>query len=358
MFRVGHQKYIKSLNRALVLDTIRSDQPISRAALARRLGLSRSTISSIIAELLTKKFVIELGLGDSTNEGGRRGMQLAFNAKSSFGIGVDIKDSGIMLVMTDLNGSVRFERKTKPTNKVPQVVNDIQSFIHESGIDQKQILGMGIAVPSLVGNTKDIVVDAPSLGWYNLNLKEVLAASFPVPIFVNNDVDCSALGERWLGKGSQTDNMFFMSIGTGIGGSIIANGQLIQGSQYSAGEIGYFIDKEDTLNFDVPITGKFGPFERKISPLIKEFQETGIASKALIIDLSIAIANLVNLLNPEKIVIGGVEGPTLEPILEEVKQNVNLFSPLQTNIEIACLGERSQALGALWYLFEQIVFSP
>jgi glucokinase len=285
-------------------------------------------------------------------------MQLAFNAKSAFGIGVDIKESGILLVITDLDGNVTFERKTPPTDKVPQVVNDIESFIQESGLDEYQMIGIGLAVPSLVENTKDIVVDAPSLGWSNLNLKKELATSFSVPIYVNNDVDCSALGERWLGKGSQTDNMFYMSIGTGIGGSIIANGQLIQGSQYSAGEIGYLIDSEDTLNFEPSIAGKYGPFERKLFPLIKEFQETGTPSKTLIMNLSIAIANLVNLLNPEKIVIGGVEGPSLAPIIEEVKQNVNLFSPLQTKIEIACLGERAQALGALWYLFEQIVFSP
>lgn len=356
MKKLGSLEYIKSLNRSLVLETIRNDQPISRAALAKKLGFSRSTISSIIEELLLKKFVVEIGLGESTNEGGRRGMQLGFNPKSAFGIGVDIKDSEILHVMTDLDGNVQYEKKTLPTDQMLQIVNGIQAFIHESGIDQEKILGMGIAVPSIVENTKNIVVDAPSLGWYNLNLRKELSSTFSFPIYVNNDVDCGALGERWRGNGSQTDNMFYMSIGTGIGGSIIANGQLIQGYQYSAGEIGYLIDKEDIVNSPPPISGKFGPFERKLAPLIKDYKKNGIPQNELITELSIAISNLVNLLNPEKIVIGGIEGPILAPIIEELRQNVNRFSPLQTKIEIACLGEQAQALGAIWYLFEQTVF--
>lgn len=356
MKKISGLEYLKSLNRSLVLETIRNDQPISRAALAKKLGFSRSTVSSIIDELLEKKFVVEMGLGDSTNEGGRRGMQLGFNPGSAFGVGVDIKDSGILFIIADLDGNVIRERKTPPTDQVNQIVRDIQSFIMESAIAPKQILGIGIAVPSLVENTKDIVVDAPSLGWHNLNLRKELSSVFSFPIYVNNDVDCRALGERWRGKGPQTDNMFYMSIGTGIGGAIIANGQLIQGFQYSAGEIGYLIDQEDILQFDGPVAGKFGPFERKLSPLMKEFKETGMASKALIMHLSIAITNLVNLLNPEKVVIGGIEGVSLEPILEKVRQNVERYSPLQTKIESACLGEQGQALGAIWYLFEETVF--
>jgi predicted NBD/HSP70 family sugar kinase len=301
---------------------------------------------------------MELGLGNSTNEGGRKGMKLAFNAKSAFGIGVDIRESGILLMITDLDGNVTYEKKTTPTNKVAYVIEYIQTFIQECGINEDLLIGLSVAVPSVVENTKDIVVDAPSLGWFNLNLKKELAAYFSIPIYINNDVDCSALGERWLGNGAQTDNMFYMSIDAGIGGSIIANGQLIQGSHYSAGEVGYFIDKEDTVHFEPPIAGQYGPFERKLIPLIKEFQETGIPSKALTLNLSIAITNLVNLLNPEKIIIGGVEGPSLAPIVETLEQNVRRFSPIQSKIEIACLGERAQALGALWYLFDRIVFSP
>ncbi|WP_047153194.1 ROK family transcriptional regulator [Aneurinibacillus tyrosinisolvens] len=354
MNTTGNLDLIKKMNRSLVLETVRSHQPISRAALSRKLGLSRSTISSIVDELLSKKFVIELGLGDSTKEGGRRGMELGFNPMSAFGLGLDIGDNRILHIVTDLNGEIVFEKECPATSNIKQMINNIHNFIRESGIEQHLLLGIGIAVPSIVNGNKEVVVDAPALGWKDINLKEEMKAHFPFPVFVNNDVNCAALGERWVGQGAQTNDMFFISIGTGVGSAIIANGGLVQGHQFSAGEIGYFLDKEDIEEKDINQFGGFGIFERKISELIGCMHHSREASSQLTLYLSLVLSNVVSLLNPERVIIGGPMALSLSPIIEEIRNRVALLSPLKTNIELACLDDRASALGAVSYVFEQI----
>src|SRR3954462_1393957 len=117
MSKTGNLDLIKNLNRSLVLETIRNEQPISRAMVAKKLGLSRSTVTLMVNDLLAKKFVVELGLGDSLG-GGRKGIELGFNPKSGFGIGVDIGRTKMMVVITDLDGEIVINERFKSTNSI------------------------------------------------------------------------------------------------------------------------------------------------------------------------------------------------------------------------------------------------
>ncbi|PLR75925.1 ROK family transcriptional regulator [Bacillus sp. V3-13] len=360
---------MKKINRSLILDTIRSHQPLSRAQIAQRLKLSRSTVSSIVEELLLKKLVVELGYGSSTSEGGRRGLQLGFNPKSAFGIGLDIGGTKILVVITDLDGSIEFREKFPTTSNTDKIIEIIKQSIHKAGLSESDVIAMGVGVPGIT--TKDgIVVDAPALKWTNLELKSEMQANFDFPVFINNDVNCAALGERWLGSGENSDDIFFIAIGTGVGSAIVANGELIQGFDSRAGEIAYNISETDIKEGQENKLGEFGVFEKKISgsalqkhcnPPERLFTEYAKGSKAeteiienFILQLSINIANVVNLLNPEFVIIGGGVSESMGVVIEKIQESVERLTPIKTKIGLATLGGDAGGLGAIAYAFKEI----
>ena len=370
MNKMGISELIKNTNYSLVLELIRSEQPISRASISKKLGLSRSTISAIVDELLLKKIVVELGLGSSTKEGGRKGIELGFNPKSAYGVGVDIGGTKILIVITDWDGEIVYKEKLTTSTNVDELISMLKTCIEESGIEQNLIISMGVGVPGITNTETGIVIDSPALGWKNLELMRILQVHFPFPVAINNDVNCAALGERWLGSGGNSKDMVFIAFGTGVGSAIISRGELIEGQGYSSGEIGYFIDIEDVKQGFTNSMGSFGTFENKTSglalskhgyssiELFKQYQANDqLAVEAIqtfILHVSIALANISSLLNPEKIIIGGGVSESLAAVVEQIKENVEKFTPIPSKVELAQLGTDAGALGAIAYAFKKL----
>lgn len=366
----GNLNLIKRINRKLVLNLIRSRQPISRATVAKSLHLSRSTVSSIVDDLLKKKLVVEMGYADSTKDGGRRGVELGFNPKSAYGIGVDIGGTKILIVITDLEGEILYKGKYPTSNHVEDIVSIIHEALTATQLSENDIVAMGVGVPSVTNIEQGIVVDAPALQWKNYNLKEQLMNHFDFPLFVNNDVNCAALGEQWLGSGNHSDNLFFIAIGTGVGSAIIANGQLIYGHHFQAGEIAYNI-VEDDLNYQrANVIGEFGLLEQKISgtalnyadmnsqELFSRYKAGDVLAQERIErfmrHLTLHITNAVNLLNPERVIIGGGVSESMKSIIGEINDRVHRYTPITTEVELATLGGDAGALGAIAYAFNEV----
>jgi glucokinase len=363
-------KLTKNSNFLLVLQLIRSEQPISRAAISKRLGVGRSTVSAIVDDLLDKKVVMEKGFGNSTKEGGRRGIQLGFNPKCAYGVGVDIGGTKILIVITDWDGDVVFKEKFNTISDVDKIITVIKQSILKSGVDEQLIIAMGVGVPAITNTVTGEVLDAPALGWRNVPLKDMVQKHFNFPVFINNDVRCAALGERWLGSGNMSQHLVFIAFGTGIGSAIICNGELIQGHNFSSGEIGYFIDMEDVEHGLGNNPGQFGTFENKNSgtglakygytpiELFKQYEKRDPTAVAIIqkfiLQVSIAIANTCSLFNPEKIIIGGGVSESMSLVLAEIKKNVLRFTPNHPEIELAILGTDAGGLGAIAYAFQKI----
>lgn len=367
---VGRLDLIKKMNRQLVVEQIRSLQPISRAQIAKDLNLSKSTVSTIVEDLLKRKLIVEVGEGESTKEGGRRGLLLGFNPKSAYGIGVDIGGTKILIIITDLDGNMVYREKRKTTNDIDEVVQFIRECLQKADISEADVFGMGIGVPGTTNNEEGIVKGSVQLDWVNFPFKKLIEPYFPFPVFINNDVNCSALGERWLGAGGNSDHIYFISIGTAVGSAIIANGNLVYGHNYTAGEVCFQISIDDIQNNRFNLPNDYGVFEKKISgtalsqhgytteeifseyakgnerviPVIKDF----------ILHLSIVLANVVSLLNPEKVVIGGGVSESMGIILNDIQDKVACLTPIQTKIELASLGGDAGALGAIAYAFNQL----
>jgi glucokinase len=365
----GNLDIMKKINRSLILDTVRSHQPISRAQIAQKLKLSRSTVSSIVEDLLVKKLVVELGYGNSTSEGGRRGLELGFNPKSAYGIGVDIGGTKILVVITDLDGCIELKERFQTTSDMKEIVEMIKQSIQKAGLSENDIIAMGVGVPGFTSK-EGIVVDAPALKWTNVDLKSSLREHFRFPIFINNDVNCAALGERWLGSGKNSNDLFFIAIGTGVGSAIVANGELVQGYDRKAGEIGYNISENDINEGKENHLGEFGVFENKVSgsALVKYrsspdqlFIEYANGDKAaseiienFILQLSITITNVVHLLNPEIVLIGGGVSESMGVVIDKIQQTVDRLTPIKTKIELATLGGDAGGLGAIAFAFKEI----
>lgn len=366
----GNLDLIKRFNRTLVLDTIKDQESISRATIAKKLGLSRSTVSTIVDELLDKKLISELGYGDSTKQGGRRSVQLGFNPDSSYGIGLDIGGTKVLVAITNVSGEIVYKEKFKTTSDVKEIVSLVYECLEKSKIDKAKVIAMGVGVPSATNSKEGIVIDAPALKWSNFNLKGKLKDHFHFPVFIDNDVNCAALGEQWKGSGQNIDHMFFIAIGTGVGSAIISNGELIRGFNFEAGEIAYNISELDIKSGLKNEVGEFGVFESKVSgtslhqkgysshELFKEYvkgnQEVVPVIDNFILQLSIHISNAVNLLNPETVIIGGGVSESLDLIIDEIQEKVDTLSPVKTTIKLAQLKGDAGALGAISYALKQV----
>ncbi|MFC0331487.1 ROK family protein [Paenibacillus sepulcri] len=362
---------IKQVNSSLVLNLIREKQPITRAKIAQVLSLSRSTVSLIVEELIHKKFVTELGLSSSTSEGGRRGMKLGFNPKSAYGVGVEIGGSKCLLRITDLDGEIVFKEDHPVPKQLPEIVALIQACIDRSHISQDEIIGMGVGLPGTVDAENGILInDSPALGYKNVNLKQVFQPHFSFPLYFNNDVNCAAFGESASGSGANESNIVFISIGDGLGSAIIANGTIITGHRFSAGEIGYFITPDEVRSGVINEAEKFGTLEHKVSGTalaksgygaeeIFSLYANGDTRVIPIVDdfmvhLSAVISNIVSFMNPEKVIIGGEISEWLSPFLPGIKKRVSISTPIETTIELALLGKEACAMGAIAYAFQQI----
>jgi glucokinase len=370
MTKKGEIELIKKINKNLVLSTIRNNHSISRAKLSNLTHLSRSTVSIIVEDLLKEKIIFEGGFSKSTKEGGRKAVELYFNPDCGYGIGIDIGGTKILMIVTNLDGKIIHKEKTS-TNKNPKkVIAAIQEFIHEKNIQKEEIFAMGVGVPAVIDSKKGFVIDSPQLGWQNYDFLSDLKKAFSFPVFVNNDVNCGLFGEQWLGSAKDVTNLFFIAIGTGVGSAIISNGNLIEGNNYSAGEVGYFIDIKDVEKGEINYFGSFGAFEKKTSGtflsshgisgknLFKNYySQDGQAIKIIdefILHLSVTLANVTSLLNPKMIVIGGGVSESMAGLIATINQKVSEFTPIPVEIKLAHLKGDAGALGSIAYAFQKV----
>lgn len=279
-------------------------------------------------------------------------------------LGTDIGGTCIYLVLMDKDTNVISEKKVETSKDVSEIVNIIKAFLINASITIEQIEFISLGVPGTVNPYEGIVIDAPALDWENLPIVGVLEENIKCPIFLDNDVNCAAMGEKWLGDAKDCNDFIYISIGTGVGCAIYLNGALIRGYSFMAGEAGYLIFTEDIEKGNFNNVGEFGILESKISgsalkmngfepaKVFEEYYKKKSERTSVIINdfkklLSLSIANIVSLLNPEKVIISGGVALSLDGMIVELNELVNKYTPIPTKISLSPLGEASGALGAV-----------
>jgi glucokinase-like ROK family protein len=384
---IGQPELMKEINRARALDFLREERVISRPHLATRTGLSRATIALLIDDLLSSGLVYERGLGDS--RGGRPPVMLEFNPNAAQAIGARLRDYRWDIVLTDLDARVIRHLDVPVTDLSPEAaVAALHSGVNQiaADVDRSRLLpAIGIGTPGLVDMATGIVKTAVDVGWYDVPIREMIETSLEMRAFVANRSRVGALAELWHGRERNLESLIYISIGTGIAAGIVLNGELLMGANSSAGELGHVTVLPDgplcrcgnrgclqALASGVAIANRArehlrstldsllshmtaGHPERIVAEMVfaAAEQEDALALQVVAetsVYLGIAIANLINLFNPELIVLGGPVGQVgqvlLEPVHVEVRRHAMAYPLAAAEIVTSRLGADAGAIGA------------
>ena len=369
---------MRDINRSAILEIIRRESPISRTAIAERLGVSLPTVMRIVDELIADGFV--RSQGESEWSGGRRRSLLEFNADGHLVLGVDMGGTKIYGALSNLGGTVIDEMNidrhgTHGDESYEALTNLIDTLLASPKLEGRSVRWIGVGAPGVTLHKEGIVRWAYSLTWKDFPLKARLTERYHLPITVDNDVNLAALGELWFGAGQNCQNMILVAIGTGIGAGIIIDGALYRGSSESSGEIGNMLPgkeflEKNYLDFGALESVASGPgiAERarrlnktRLSPaeleaLVSEdvFDAARQGQKwawALINEtvdyLAVTIANLAVCFDPDLIVLGGGVSRSADLLVGPILKRIEGTIPVLPRLVVSSLGLRAGVMGAI-----------
>jgi len=369
---------MRRINRSVILDFIRHNSPIARSAIARQLGLSLPTVMRVVEDLMEEDLVRLQGTRESTGGRGRPRPLIEFNADAYAIVGVDLGGTKMFGTIADLGGRVQHEvymphDEDGPTDPMERLVQLIHRLMDAPRPEGQRVRGIGVGAPGLTITPDGIVSWAPSLQWRDFPLQDALSERFDVPVFVENDVNLAALGEWGFGAGRGARSLVAIAIGTGIGAGILIDGALYRGHKQAAGEIGYLLP--DLAHLGQRFDG-FGALEsvasgtgiaeraRQIAPAEIAAQEKLTAENVFsaarsgadwaqqvineTVDyLSLAVANVHSLLDPEVIVLGGGVAQSADLLIQPILERLHGATLTTPRVVASELGRRAAVMGAI-----------
>ncbi len=237
-------------NQSVILEAIRrSVEGLSRIELVEATGLSAQTVTNITRRLLDDGVIAEAGR--TINGPGKPRVTLRLVAESRFAVGVHLDPAVITVVLLDMAGTVVRRRSVRPADREPHTVigmmaSAIDELIAEAGIDRSRVAGIGVAAPGPLDVARGTVIDPPKLhGWHTVPLRAVLAEATGLPVAVEKDTTAAAVGEAWRGSDGVDGSFLFVYLGTGIGASLVREGDAVRGSSHNFGEVGHIMVDPD-----------------------------------------------------------------------------------------------------------------
>jgi predicted NBD/HSP70 family sugar kinase len=387
---------IRRRNRSILLSKLFFDGPLSRLDLSHVTGLSGATVSNVTAELVDERLIVEAGQVES--DGGRPGVLLRVDPGYAYVMGVDVGETGIKVDLFDLSMSLcATVERALPSSRPdpPRVARLIAAGAREAmqtaGIAETDLLGLGIGVPGTVEQPAGKVrtsrrgepesgahVHAPTIGWRAVPLESMLRRQgLEMPLFLDNGAKTQGQAEMWFGAGQGARHAVIALVGSGVAAAVVTDGATYRGVSSSAGEWGHttivyggrpcrcgshgcleaYVGAEGIIDRYRRIRGG-GATDRteeaEIQALLAS-AERSKASERLLAEvagmLGAGIANLINLFNPERVVLGGwaglALGAKLLPQIREAARAHALAHPYeQATIELCQLGPDAVAFGA------------
>lgn len=353
---------VKAHNLRAILLSLLFSEPVFRAQLAEDTGLSRTTISNLVDELLAAGIVFERGVEetDGPRRVGRPRTAVYLNPEAGYAlgahIGVGVFRVGLVNLRNELleNELCWFDPKTPYEQVFQNIADRLEAIIKKSGVDRNKIIGLGVGPPGVVDYSTGTLNLAPNLNWENIPLRDWFSKKMDMPVVVENNTRAMALAESYFGSGKDSSSLLFVYGRYGVGSGIVVDRQVFRGSRFSAGEIGHTLlvindsadcDIESCTQLESLVSEKAlldqaeaftkndpegvlavlladQSYERKIDALIEAGRQgdpnaIAIFNRASRL-LGIALTNLVNILNPERIVLGGMYWQAKDLILPTI----------------------------------------
>jgi predicted NBD/HSP70 family sugar kinase len=384
---------VRRANRAAILRPLLLGGPMNRVVLGSLTGLSSASVTTLVADLLTEGLVVEAGTQES--DGGRPRVLLEPSPRF-VSVGVDVGETNICIEAFDLGMRVVAKvtcglrpSESQPHEVIEAVISGVRQLVGSAELAGCSVLGVGVGVPGVVEQGPQ-GVHAPGLGWQNVALGPALQREVEVPVLVDNGAKTLGQAEMWFGAGRGASHAIVALLGLGVGAAIFTNGELYRGAASSAGEWGHtcivvdgrpcrcgargcleaYVGAEPMLvqwrerNSRVRIPRRHNPEEWVDRLITAAGSDEGAAQllRDVAVNLGVAVANLVNLFNPERIIIGGWLGLRLGPILMDgiratLDKQALAYPAMSVALELGKLGTDAVALGASTLVVSRLIES-
>ncbi|GCF08103.1 ROK family protein [Dictyobacter arantiisoli] len=370
------RKLMQKINQNTLLNLIRIHAPISRTDLKRLSGLSQGTIFGMTMTLLEQQLIVEKGMAKST--GGRKAELLEIDPDGRYSIGIKLSEYAVTIVLLNMHGEIIYKESYATTlydnaaHAVQLIINCMESFFLHISVPREKILGIGCAVFGPVHQQSGRSVDTWILHWHNVELGPPLQRHFGLPVIVANDVDCLLCYEKMYGHGRDYHDLLLISVGRGLGMAALIHDLPFRGAQGMGAEFGH-------APFDIfgrtCGCGNQGCYEAYVANhgILRTYQELhpsawdpslttcDLAQRALEGDemacqaftltgtyLGAGIAGLVNVFNPECILINGSDEFPVDLIMPAMKETLmqHIFSQLGKDLDIVIMTRATQELWA------------
>ena len=352
---------MKDMNQKTVLNLLRVHKVLSKTELSERTSLSLNAIGMITSSLMNEDYIYVTGVGESS--GGRKPELLSLKPSVHYAAGVDIDVDRVRIITVDIAGNV-ISRKRIPMNCVNHPDETLCVIEQElSHLKSPHFLGAGFAVAGQVDTSRNIILSAPNLKWKNIELEQHMSKD--MPIWIENEAAASAIYEYWNGSGMGCENFICINSKSGIGAGIYINGRIYKGISGSAGEVGHMTIEIGGRECKCGSRGCLEAYassnvlSRKLN--VSAIEDTATLARTgnqeamqaflqVSSYLGATISNLVNLFNPEKIILGKefvkYGDIILKDIRNVVQKNALAIPASRAEISLSAEGELSSVLGA------------
>jgi predicted NBD/HSP70 family sugar kinase len=394
----ARQDALREHNLALVLQHIAAGEPVSRARIAAATSLTKTTVSSLVDDLIRARLVTELG-PEARGKIGRPGSDLALNRTGYAGIGLEINVDYIAVCMANLVGEVRYlrvrprdNRGQSPAKVLGRAVRMTRTAVELAEAARLTVAGLGVAVPGPVETDRGLLRLAPNLGWVDVPVAEILAdrfAAHDLAVMVDNEANLAALGELWFGGHEDLDDFVHVSGEIGVGGGIVIDGELFRGVRGFAGEIGHVVVQPDgppcrcgargcleqvagqeAILRSAGLTGAVGTSigqpRGSVAELLARARdgepETLRAVESAGRALGIGLSATVNIVDPSTVVLGGLyaalEPWLTKPLLEELRERAITLKWSPVQVLASRLGPDAAVRGAAGAVVREVLADP
>jgi predicted NBD/HSP70 family sugar kinase len=374
----GTLGWLRHRNRERVVEVLRERGRISQAEIARVTGLSRTTVHTLVSGLKDSGLVHEVEARVPDVRGGRPPVLLALRDSSLAVVGIDFGLSHVQVAVADLVHNLLAERRCDldvdhhAKEALEAAARMVGEVLTEAGLERKSVIGAGIGIPAPVDRTRNTTGSSTILpGWTGLRIASDMRDRLGMPVEIENDANLGALAEMTWGAARECSNFAYIKASTGIGAGLVIDGRLLRGASGTAGEIGHTTLDEsgalcycgnrgclETVASGPAIIQLVGPVDGEV-PSLSRIVELAIAGDLrchrAISDagreIGVAVAGLCNLMNPERVIVGGLLSRAgdvlLQPMRESIRRHTVQVAAEMLDVRPAVFVERAELLGAV-----------